>query len=57
MLKYLHANLSLQLFVFKEEGNITFGNESYGVQNGSIKMFIKVSIILSLINTKEYSFF
>ncbi|XP_068705272.1 skeletal aspartic acid-rich protein 1-like isoform X1 [Montipora foliosa] len=42
MLKYFHANLSLQLFVFKEEGNITFGNESYGVQNGSIKMFIKL---------------
>ncbi|XP_068752087.1 skeletal aspartic acid-rich protein 1-like isoform X2 [Montipora capricornis] len=42
ILKHLDANLTLQLLVFKEEGNITFGNESYGVQNGSIKIFVKV---------------
>ncbi|XP_068736645.1 skeletal aspartic acid-rich protein 1-like [Montipora capricornis] len=42
ILKHLDANLTLQLLVFKEEGNITFGNESYGVQNGSIKIFVKL---------------
>ena len=44
-LKY-HAKLSVRIIIFKEEGNVTFGNESYGVQMGTIKLFIKVRIQL-----------
>ncbi|XP_044184682.1 skeletal aspartic acid-rich protein 1-like [Acropora millepora] len=41
-LKGYHAKLSVRIIIFKEEGNVTFGNESYGVQMGTIKLFIKV---------------
>ena len=48
ILKKLDAKLSVEVIIFKEEGNVTFGNESYGVQKGSIKLFIKVRIQLCL---------
>lgn len=41
-----HAKLSVRIIIFKEDGNVTFGNESYGVQMGTIKLFIKVRIQL-----------
>ncbi|XP_074606804.1 skeletal aspartic acid-rich protein 1-like [Acropora palmata] len=41
-LKKYHAKLSVRIIIFREEGNVTFGNESYGVQMGTIKLFIKV---------------
>ena len=44
ILKKYHAKLSVEVIIFKEEGNVTFGNESYGIQKGSIKLFIKVRI-------------
>ena len=45
-LKKYHAKLSVRIIIFREEGNVTFGNESYGVQMGTIKLFIKVRIQL-----------
>ncbi|XP_015757532.1 PREDICTED: skeletal aspartic acid-rich protein 1-like isoform X3 [Acropora digitifera] len=41
-LKRYNAKLSVRIIIFKAEGNVTFGNESYGVQTGTIKLFIKV---------------
>lgn len=43
-LKGYNAKLSVRIIIFKDEGNVTFGNESYGVQTGTIKLFIKVRI-------------
>ena len=36
------ATLKLEIYIFKEAGNVTFGNESFEVQNGTLKLLIKV---------------
>lgn len=41
-LKDHNASISLRIFIFREEGNLTFGDESFAVQKGTIKFFIKV---------------
>lgn len=41
-LKEPEAWLRVSAYIFCEEGNITFGEETFGVQNGSLKIFLKV---------------
>lgn len=36
------ATLKLELYIFKQAGNITFGNETFLVENGTLKILIKV---------------
>lgn len=36
------ATLKLEIYIFKEAGNVTFGNETFEVQNGTLKLLIKV---------------
>lgn len=36
------ATLKLEIYIFKEAGNVTFGNEIFQVQNGTLKILIKV---------------
>lgn len=37
------ANLELQVLVFLRSGTVKFGNETFAVQNGTMKFNIKVS--------------
>ncbi|KAL9963225.1 hypothetical protein ACROYT_G032403 [Oculina patagonica] len=41
-LKDPQAWLQLSLYIFCQAGNITFGDETFGVENGTLKFFIKV---------------
>ena len=36
------ASLKLDIYIFKEAGNVTFGNESFEVQVGTLKLLVKV---------------
>ncbi|XP_078354973.1 skeletal aspartic acid-rich protein 2-like [Oculina patagonica] len=36
------ATLKLELYIFKQAGNITFGNETFLVENGTLKILIKL---------------
>ena len=36
------ATLKLEIYIFKEAGNVTFGNEIFQVQNGTLKLLVKV---------------
>ena len=36
------ATLKLEIYIFKEAGNVTFGDEIFQVQNGTLKLLIKV---------------
>lgn len=41
-LKEPQANLTLSVYIFRDAGNVTFGDESTEVQKGTIKLFFKV---------------
>ena len=41
-LKEPKAWLSVSAYILCEKGNFTFGNETFGVQNGTLKIFLKV---------------
>ena len=41
-LKDPQATLKLGVYIFKEAGNVTFGNETYEVDKGVVKFVIKV---------------
>ena len=36
------ATLELEIYIFKDAGNVTFGDEIFQVQNGTLKLLIKV---------------
>ena len=36
------TTLKLEIYIFKEAGNVTFGNETFQVQNGTLKLCVKV---------------
>ena len=36
------ATLKLEIYIFKDAGNVTFGDEIFQVQNGTLKLLIKV---------------
>ena len=36
------ATLKLEIYIFKHAGNVTFGNETFQVENGTLKLLIKV---------------
>ena len=38
------ANMEIMIYLFLEDGNITFGNESFAVFNGSLKFNIQVCL-------------
>ena len=42
------ATLKLEMYIFKEAGNITFGDEKFEVVNGTLKFLIMVSLNLKL---------
>lgn len=41
--KGVNAKLEIMLYIFLEDGNVTFGNESFKVYNGSLKFNIQLS--------------
>ena len=40
----VNADLDIMLYLFLEDGNVTFGNETFKVFNGSLKFNIQVSL-------------
>lgn len=40
------ATLKLEIYIFKEAGNITFGDENFQVANGTLKILITVSCLV-----------
>ena len=40
----VNAELDIMLYLFLEDGNVTFGNETFKVFNGSLKFNIQVSL-------------
>lgn len=36
------ATLKLEIYIFKDDGNVTFGDEIFQVQNGTLKLLIKL---------------
>lgn len=40
----VNANLDIMLYLFLEDGNVTFGNEAFMAFNGSLKFNIQVSL-------------
>ena len=36
------ATLKLEIYIFKDAGNVTFGDEIFQVENGTLKLLIKV---------------
>ena len=54
--KGVNAKLEIMLYIFLEDGNVTFGNESFKVYNGSLKFNIQVCFGVHLDSFEKSSF-